>query len=341
MRRKLESHAHLPPLGPAGALCSGRSGNCALRGPKSIGSVPWSGPSHKENWCSPDRIAERRTRSRWPSVRSLTSAEPGDVAAALLTPAHQFPLGMSCSARRRDALIVWARESGGLIIEDDYDGEFASTVSHSALCKADPLKTSSMSGQRASRWPLGCASPGPSCHPASSRCSWAPGVGTVPSRRSTRECWRSSSTTAASRVMRRPGLSRTSWQSRLAVGRGQGPALRPSTEIENWPSAVTCTQYSYGPVGDPGGTGQLCQVRAEDALGTGRFMLRPQRSQVSEPKYHEVTVVRTEWPEPSNPARPAPARTATSQRWPQSRRSDWPAALPRRGPSTRWVGGWS
>ncbi len=52
------------------------------------------------------------------------SAEPGDVAAALLTPAHQFPLGMSCSAQRRDALVVWARESGGLIIEDDYDGEF-------------------------------------------------------------------------------------------------------------------------------------------------------------------------------------------------------------------------
>jgi GntR family transcriptional regulator / MocR family aminotransferase len=52
------------------------------------------------------------------------SAEPGDVAAALLTPAHQFPLGMTCSAPRRDALIAWARRSGGLIIEDDYDGEF-------------------------------------------------------------------------------------------------------------------------------------------------------------------------------------------------------------------------
>ena len=38
------------------------------------------------------------------------SAEPGDVAAALLTPAHQFPLGMSCSAQRRDALVAWARE---------------------------------------------------------------------------------------------------------------------------------------------------------------------------------------------------------------------------------------
>ena len=52
------------------------------------------------------------------------SAEPGDAAAALLTPAHQFPLGMTCSPRRRDALIAWARRAGALIIEDDYDGEF-------------------------------------------------------------------------------------------------------------------------------------------------------------------------------------------------------------------------
>ena len=52
------------------------------------------------------------------------SAEPGEVEAAFLTPAHQFPLGMTCSAQRRDALIAWARQRGGLIIEDDYDGEF-------------------------------------------------------------------------------------------------------------------------------------------------------------------------------------------------------------------------
>ncbi len=35
---------------------------------------------------------------------------------------------------------------------------------------------------------------------SASRRSWAPGVGTVPSRRWTRECWRSSSTTPASTV---------------------------------------------------------------------------------------------------------------------------------------------
>jgi GntR family transcriptional regulator/MocR family aminotransferase len=42
----------------------------------------------------------------------------------LLTPAHQFPLGVPLAARRRAAVLQWAREHGGLVIEDDYDGEF-------------------------------------------------------------------------------------------------------------------------------------------------------------------------------------------------------------------------
>lgn len=48
---------------------------------------------------------------------------PGD-AAAYTTPAHQFPLGARLSAARRAALIGWARRADGLVIEDDYDGEF-------------------------------------------------------------------------------------------------------------------------------------------------------------------------------------------------------------------------
>jgi GntR family transcriptional regulator / MocR family aminotransferase len=44
--------------------------------------------------------------------------------AVLLTPAHQFPLGVALTAQRRAAILRWARDSGGLIIEDDYDGEF-------------------------------------------------------------------------------------------------------------------------------------------------------------------------------------------------------------------------
>lgn len=44
--------------------------------------------------------------------------------AALLTPAHQFPLGAALSDDRRAALLDWAREVDGLVIEDDYDAEF-------------------------------------------------------------------------------------------------------------------------------------------------------------------------------------------------------------------------
>ncbi|MFD5122065.1 PLP-dependent aminotransferase family protein [Streptomyces sp. NPDC058385] len=43
---------------------------------------------------------------------------------ALLTPAHQFPTGGPLHAERRSAAVDWARARGGLIVEDDYDGEF-------------------------------------------------------------------------------------------------------------------------------------------------------------------------------------------------------------------------
>jgi GntR family transcriptional regulator / MocR family aminotransferase len=49
---------------------------------------------------------------------------PGDVGAVIVTPAHQFPAGVVLSAQRRAALLDWARRTGGLIIEDDYDAEY-------------------------------------------------------------------------------------------------------------------------------------------------------------------------------------------------------------------------
>jgi GntR family transcriptional regulator / MocR family aminotransferase len=48
----------------------------------------------------------------------------GAAAAVVLTPAHQFPLGVTLAPQRRRAVIEWATTSGGLVIEDDYDGEF-------------------------------------------------------------------------------------------------------------------------------------------------------------------------------------------------------------------------
>jgi GntR family transcriptional regulator / MocR family aminotransferase len=43
--------------------------------------------------------------------------------AVVVTPAHQYPLGITMSARRRAELLAWARGTGGIILEDDYDGE--------------------------------------------------------------------------------------------------------------------------------------------------------------------------------------------------------------------------
>jgi GntR family transcriptional regulator/MocR family aminotransferase len=44
--------------------------------------------------------------------------------AALLTPAHQMPTGVPLAPHRRTAAVEWARETGAVLIEDDYDGEF-------------------------------------------------------------------------------------------------------------------------------------------------------------------------------------------------------------------------
>lgn len=44
--------------------------------------------------------------------------------AAYVTPAHQFPMGVTLSPVRRVALLSWATRAGAWILEDDYDSEF-------------------------------------------------------------------------------------------------------------------------------------------------------------------------------------------------------------------------
>jgi GntR family transcriptional regulator / MocR family aminotransferase len=43
---------------------------------------------------------------------------------AVITPSHQFPLGMTLSATRRVLLLDWATRNGSWIVEDDYDNEY-------------------------------------------------------------------------------------------------------------------------------------------------------------------------------------------------------------------------
>jgi GntR family transcriptional regulator / MocR family aminotransferase len=51
-------------------------------------------------------------------------ASAPDARLAVVTPAHQCPLGVALSLPRRVALLAWAARKKAWIIEDDYDGEF-------------------------------------------------------------------------------------------------------------------------------------------------------------------------------------------------------------------------
>lgn len=43
---------------------------------------------------------------------------------AVVTPAHQYPTGVTLHPTRRTQLVKWARHNDGVVVEDDYDGEF-------------------------------------------------------------------------------------------------------------------------------------------------------------------------------------------------------------------------
>ncbi len=51
-------------------------------------------------------------------------ATQGRLDAVLVTPAHQSPSGVALAPPRRAALLAWAGETGGVVIEDDYDAEY-------------------------------------------------------------------------------------------------------------------------------------------------------------------------------------------------------------------------
>lgn len=94
----------------------------------------------------------------WPAARAILTArgarvvpcpvdEHGLVVEALprglrlihATPAHQTPLGGRLPVPRRQALLAWARRTGALIVEDDYDSEFRYDVAPlPALHSLDP-----------------------------------------------------------------------------------------------------------------------------------------------------------------------------------------------------------
>jgi GntR family transcriptional regulator/MocR family aminotransferase len=54
----------------------------------------------------------------------IVEALPRGVRAVYVTPSHQFPLSVTMSLPRRQALLAWAERNDAAIIEDDYDSEF-------------------------------------------------------------------------------------------------------------------------------------------------------------------------------------------------------------------------
>ena len=58
-------------------------------------------------------LDSQRGVQRWPAPKLM-----------YVTPAHQFPLGVTMSLRRRLTLLEWARKAGVMIFEDDYDSEY-------------------------------------------------------------------------------------------------------------------------------------------------------------------------------------------------------------------------
>jgi GntR family transcriptional regulator/MocR family aminotransferase len=54
----------------------------------------------------------------------IVDALPRGVRAVYVTSSHQFPLSVTLTLPRRQALLAWAERNNAAIIEDDYDSEF-------------------------------------------------------------------------------------------------------------------------------------------------------------------------------------------------------------------------
>lgn len=66
---------------------------------------------------------------------------PDDLRVLYTTPAHQYPLGGRLPIPRRERLLAWARRTGAVVVEDDYDGEFRYDVAPlPALYGLDPSR---------------------------------------------------------------------------------------------------------------------------------------------------------------------------------------------------------
>lgn len=78
-------------------------------------------------------VVETRSDERGIRIDDLDAKSP---AVVLVMPNHQYPTGRMMSAARRFELVEWAKSTGAIIVEDDYDSELRR--SHPALVALDP-----------------------------------------------------------------------------------------------------------------------------------------------------------------------------------------------------------
>lgn len=90
-------------------------------GTRSLAVESYGHPGHREIVSRAGlRLEPLPVDERGAVVAELRSQTGG----VLLTPAHQYPLGAALSPERRRQVADWAVQTAGLVIEDDYDGEF-------------------------------------------------------------------------------------------------------------------------------------------------------------------------------------------------------------------------
>ena len=89
------------------------------RGAATMAMEGYALPAHREAAAGALRLTVLPVDTAGAVVSDLGAAD-----AVVLTPAHQFPIGVPLDPGRRTSAVQWAERTGALVIEDDYDGEF-------------------------------------------------------------------------------------------------------------------------------------------------------------------------------------------------------------------------
>ena len=113
-----------------GRYCRYKRHPASLGHPRSCAALARRPDRHRRSWVG---AAENSYSGHWvlawSACRSdhngiVVDALPRGVRAVYVTPSHQYPLAVTMTLARRQALLAWAERNDAATIEDDYDSEF-------------------------------------------------------------------------------------------------------------------------------------------------------------------------------------------------------------------------